>query len=182
PAMDDIFGLRTLFPEAVLAIGLAMVLGNGLAIYKNRRGERPKGVEGEFRPGRYHVPRSARAVVSRSGARWSYSVSATIRAGYPETVPTSRYSLGSPIDEQRDYLHRPKINNGRLPAYARLDVQGGYRFGWLGAAWRVRLHLYNVTNRDNILGRQYSLSGDEVKIVDRGGLPLLPLFEIEIVL
>lgn len=50
--MDDIFGLRALFPEAVLAIGLAMVVGNGLAILKNRRGERPAGLEGEFRPGR----------------------------------------------------------------------------------------------------------------------------------
>jgi len=50
--MDDIFGLKSLFPEAVLAIGLAMVLGNGLAIYKSRRGERPPGVEGEFRAGR----------------------------------------------------------------------------------------------------------------------------------
>ncbi|MDH3259480.1 MAG: hypothetical protein OEM81_06180 [Acidimicrobiia bacterium] len=50
--MDDIFGLESLFPEVVLAIGLAMVLGNGLAIFKNRRGERPRGVEGEFRPGR----------------------------------------------------------------------------------------------------------------------------------
>ena len=50
--MDDIFGLKSLFPEAVLAIGLAMVLGNGLAVYKNRRGEKPPGVEGEFRAGR----------------------------------------------------------------------------------------------------------------------------------
>ncbi len=136
----------------------------------------------EFRPGRYHVPRSARAVVSRTGARWSYSVSATIRAGHPETVPTARYSLGSPIDGDQDYLHRPKINNGRLPAYARLDLIGGYRFGWLGADWNVRLHLYNVTNRNNVLGRQYTLSGEELKIVERGGLPFLPLFELEIVL
>ena len=50
--MNDIFGLESLFPEAVLAIGLAMVIGNGLAIFKNRRGERPKGVEGDFGPGR----------------------------------------------------------------------------------------------------------------------------------
>jgi hypothetical protein len=138
--------------------------------------------DSEYRPGRYHVPRSVRAVVSRSGARWSYSVSSTIRAGYPETVPAARYSLGSPIDEQNEYLHRPKINNGRLPAYARLDLVGGYRFGWLGGDWSVKLHLYNVTNRTNILGRQYTLSGDEVRIVERGGLPFLPLFELEIVL
>lgn len=50
--MGDIFGLGSLFPEVVLALGLAMVLGNGFAIWKNRRGETPKGVEGEFRPGR----------------------------------------------------------------------------------------------------------------------------------
>lgn len=50
--MNDIFGLESLFPQAVLAIGLAMVLGNGLAIFKNRQGEKPKGIEGEFRPGR----------------------------------------------------------------------------------------------------------------------------------
>jgi hypothetical protein len=50
--MNDIFGLESLFPLMVLAMGLAMVLGNGLAIVKNRRGEKPKGVEGEFRPGR----------------------------------------------------------------------------------------------------------------------------------
>lgn len=50
--MDDIFGLESLFPEAVLALGLAMVAGNGYAIHKHRRGDKPKGVEGEFRPGR----------------------------------------------------------------------------------------------------------------------------------
>lgn len=50
--MNDIFGLESLFPQAVLAIGLAMVLGNGLAIFKHRRGQRPRGVEGEFRGGR----------------------------------------------------------------------------------------------------------------------------------
>jgi hypothetical protein len=50
--MNDIFGLESLFPLMVLAMGLAMVLGNGLAIVKNRRGEKPEGVEGEFRPSR----------------------------------------------------------------------------------------------------------------------------------
>jgi hypothetical protein len=50
--MNDIFGLESLFPLMVLAMGLAMVLGNGLAIMKNRRGEKPKGIEGDFRPAR----------------------------------------------------------------------------------------------------------------------------------
>ena len=50
--MGDILGFDSLFPQMVLAVGLAMALGNGYAIYKNRRGEKPKGLEGEFRPGR----------------------------------------------------------------------------------------------------------------------------------
>ena len=65
--MDDIFGLQSLFPEAVLAIGLAMVIGNGLAIFKNRRGERPAGVEGEFRPTRL-VPRINRRSLDPLGS------------------------------------------------------------------------------------------------------------------
>lgn len=36
----------------IFAIGLALLAGNGFAWYQNRRGNRPKGVEGEFRAGR----------------------------------------------------------------------------------------------------------------------------------
>lgn len=50
--MIDILGLDTIFAEMVLGLGLALVIGNGLAWWKHRRGEKPKGVEGDFRPGR----------------------------------------------------------------------------------------------------------------------------------
>lgn len=37
----------------ILAIGLALIIGNGLAWWKHRHGETPKGVEsGQYRPGR----------------------------------------------------------------------------------------------------------------------------------
>jgi len=45
----DVLGLDTLLAQLILALGLAMVLGNGFAIYKNRRGEAPKAAKGEFR-------------------------------------------------------------------------------------------------------------------------------------
>ena len=48
----DALGLDSLLGLFVLALGGALVLGNGYAIYKARRGEAPKGVEGEFRPAR----------------------------------------------------------------------------------------------------------------------------------
>ena len=48
----DVLGLDEIFAELVLGLGLALIVGNGLAWYRHRRGERPEGVEGEFRSGR----------------------------------------------------------------------------------------------------------------------------------
>jgi len=48
----DILDLNSLFAQLVLALGAALVLGNGYAIVMARRGVKPKNIEGEFRPGR----------------------------------------------------------------------------------------------------------------------------------
>lgn len=48
----DIFDLDRLLVLMLLAIGLAMIAGNGFAIIQARRGKTPKGEEGDFRPGR----------------------------------------------------------------------------------------------------------------------------------
>jgi hypothetical protein len=51
--VPDIFDLDTLFAQMVLALGAALVLGNGYAIVMDRRGARPKGRDGEsLRSGR----------------------------------------------------------------------------------------------------------------------------------
>jgi hypothetical protein len=46
----DLLGLDTLLAQLILAVGAAMVLGNGYAIIQNRRGRAPEKMEGEFRP------------------------------------------------------------------------------------------------------------------------------------
>ncbi len=48
----DIFGLNDLLAQMILAVGAAMILGNGFAIYQARRGNAPQGAQGEFRGGR----------------------------------------------------------------------------------------------------------------------------------
>jgi hypothetical protein len=48
----DILGLNDLLAQMILAVGAAMVLGNGFAIYQASRGNAPKGAEGQFRAGR----------------------------------------------------------------------------------------------------------------------------------
>ena len=50
--MIDILGIDTLFAEMVTGLGLALLVGNFLAWRKHRKGENPRGVEGEFRQGR----------------------------------------------------------------------------------------------------------------------------------
>ena len=50
--IQEILNLDLLIKQLALALGLAMVIGNGYAIYKNRKGEKPKDEEGDFRPGR----------------------------------------------------------------------------------------------------------------------------------
>jgi hypothetical protein len=50
--VSDILGLDSLFSELVLGLGLALLAGNGFAIYQHRRGRRPEEATGEFRTGR----------------------------------------------------------------------------------------------------------------------------------
>jgi hypothetical protein len=47
----DLFDINSLFPQLVLALGAALVGGNGLALWHHRRGKRPEGL-GELRVGR----------------------------------------------------------------------------------------------------------------------------------
>lgn len=51
-SVSDILNLTVLVEQLALALGLAMVLGNAYAIYRNQMGGKPKGEEGEFRRGR----------------------------------------------------------------------------------------------------------------------------------
>lgn len=47
--MFDLFDVDSLFAELTLGIGLAIIVGNTIAIVKHRRGEAPEGAEGTFR-------------------------------------------------------------------------------------------------------------------------------------
>lgn len=49
----DIFNLNELLAQLILALGAALVLGNGYALIQARRGNTPKGMEeGEIHTGR----------------------------------------------------------------------------------------------------------------------------------
>jgi hypothetical protein len=50
--ITELLGLDDLLVQLILAVGAAMVLGNGYAIFQNSRGKHPAGSSGEFRTGR----------------------------------------------------------------------------------------------------------------------------------
>jgi hypothetical protein len=53
PTVGDVFDVENLIPELVLAVGLALLIGNGAAWWKNRKGQTPKEVsDAVYRPGR----------------------------------------------------------------------------------------------------------------------------------
>lgn len=136
--------------------------------------------ETRYRSTRFDIPRTIKSALTREYTDWHLTLSSTIRSGYPITVPVAKYELAAPGDtEPTQYLYRPQINNGRLPAYLRFDLTVGYRFDLLGAKWHTKFHLYNLTNRRNIIDRFYDPTGSTIKVQDRKGLPVLPLFELE---
>ncbi len=67
--MLDFIGVDTLLAELTLALGLALVIGNGLAFYKNSKGEKPQGVDeqSEFRPSRALFLMAAGALMTAWG-------------------------------------------------------------------------------------------------------------------
>lgn len=52
PLVEEILDLNLLIKQIALALGLAMLIGNLYALYKHRKGDKPKDEEGEFRAGR----------------------------------------------------------------------------------------------------------------------------------
>jgi hypothetical protein len=134
-----------------------------------------------YRPARFDVPRALQGTLTWHPGRWHMALGWEGRSGYPHTVPVARYRIGDPLDPDGElYLHRPQINNGRLPAYVRFDLTMGTQFRIAASNWTASVHLYNVTNRRNVVGRLYNPAETVVTRTDRRGFPLLPLFELEV--
>lgn len=133
-----------------------------------------------WRPSDLDVPLSVRSAASWEGEQLSATVAAEVRSGYPITLPTSRYELGDPVDEEpTTYLYRPQVNNGRLPPYLRLDVSVAYEFQLLSADWQATVDIFNTTNRDNVLDQTYQPTPTGVNVNRQRGLPILPLVELQ---
>ena len=133
-------------------------------------------------PADYDVTHDVHASTSRTFGAWHVSTSAVWRTGLPVTVPVGRYEVAGVLDDRPTrFLHTPFTNNGRLPPYLRIDARAGYEFEWGRTRLRTTLQLHNVTNRRNVVSREFDPSVDgPVVAADRQGLPLVPLVEIRL--
>jgi hypothetical protein len=63
--VTELLGIDDILPELIIGLGLALLIGNGLAWWKNRQGETPEGVEdAAYRPGRVRFLMSVGAVMT----------------------------------------------------------------------------------------------------------------------
>lgn len=133
-----------------------------------------------WRPSDLDVPFTLQSAFGWEGGSWDATIAAEWRSGYPISAPVARYRVGDPVEgEPETYLYRPQVNNDRLAPYFRTDLTLGYSFSFLSADWTATLTLFNVTNRDNELGRTYEPREERVAIDSQRGLPILPLLELE---
>ncbi|MFB6271317.1 MAG: TonB-dependent receptor domain-containing protein [Salinibacter sp.] len=133
-----------------------------------------------WRPSSLDVPLSLRSTLNWTGGAWGATLGIELRSGYPVTVPEARYRLGDPTrSKPTTYLYRPRVNNGRLPPYLRVDLTVSYQFELLSADWTAALDLFNLTDRENILDQQYRPTDTGVNVDQQRGLPFLPLLELE---
>ena len=134
-----------------------------------------------YRPADLDIPWSLRSAVTWHPGPLEVTLAGTLRSGYPLSAPVARYRVGDGTGTApTTFLYRPYANNDRLPVYGRLDAAVGYRFQVLGAASQVRIHLHNALNYRNVVGRTYEITGRGVTSSDQRGLPILPLFELQL--
>ncbi len=153
----------------------------GLSYAFARSQERPPGEV--YRRARYDAPHTLKGLLQGALGRWTVSLAATARSGYPVTVPVARYALGDVLDgDEADptyYLARPAINNGRLPVYARVDLAVGYAFRLFGMDWDANVQAYNLFNRRNTVGQRFDPDPPVVTATDVQGLPILPMVNLK---
>lgn len=117
-----------------------------------------------FRSGVYDTPHVVRASTGFEGSRWEFALTGEARTGYP-TLASVKGGDDTP---------------SRFPTYFRLDAAVGYHFYGLGARWDLQGRVYNLTDRENVVGYEYD---DNILNLRRNsllGVTRWPTFRLEV--
>ena len=107
---------------------------------------------------------------------WTLSSNIIYSSGQPFTEPGSGYIIGSgPSDPYRHVEYAPtRINNIRLPAYARMDLSLTYTKYYSSWSMAPFLQIYNIGNRKNVWFVDYNYKNGLPELKERYMLPILP--------
>jgi CarboxypepD_reg-like domain/TonB-dependent Receptor Plug Domain len=117
----------------------------------------------------------------QDSSRWSMGMNFVYSTGQPITEPGSAYLIGSSPDAPyRDVALAPtRINQIRLPGYARMDLSFTWTRqykSWLMAPY---LQIYNIGNRRNVWFARYNFDKDfKPGVEEQYMFPLLPTIGI----
>ncbi len=118
-----------------------------------------------YRSARFEAPHTLRASLNHQGPNWLLTLAGEMRNGY--------LADGQVIGASYAQL--------RLPFYLRLDAGLGYRFETLGMKWDTQVLVYNLTNRQNVVGYTGSNSSKTLSQSVLTGLSRWPTFRIGLV-
>jgi hypothetical protein len=131
----------------------------------------------------------------RWSERFDVAVTARLASGFPYTpavglrvsaVEDDRGRLVPETDSQGNLVYAAdfgpvqNLSNGRLPAYARVDLRATFRPGGFAGRWSVYVEAINLFNRDNAVRLETWLVHDPASefpgiiVVPNEGFPLLP--------
>lgn len=114
-------------------------------------------------------------------SRWSMGVNFVFSTGQPFTEPGSAYYIASSPDAPyRDFSFAPtKINQIRLPYYARLDLSVTWTRQYKTWSMAPYFQIFNIGNRKNVWFATYSFDENFVpELEEQYMFPLLPTFGI----
>ena len=132
------------------------------------------GLDGVLRPGSFDYPVVANLSggVRLSGA-WSVSTKMTYLAGRPFTPVDPAASTA----QRRAVYDLARVNAGRAPDYARLDLRVERAFRRGDARGAIFAGVQNVTNRDNVAGYSWDRRGNVLRTSTQLGV--FPIAGIE---
>jgi len=94
--------------------------------------------------------------------KWEYSLGLNARSGLPSTGATGVDTRTNNQGNEVSFISYGNINEERLLPYRRIDASVIYNFGKKSEFnGFLAFSIQNLTNRTNILGKQYLLSPDE---------------------
>ncbi len=107
---------------------------------------------------------------------WTLGFSFVYSSGQPLTVPGSAYLISANPDQPVDYteLYPGRINNFRLPPYARLDLSLTWKRQFAHWSMAPYLQIFNAGNRKNIWFIQYDYQNGQSDVSTQSMFPFLP--------